>query len=261
MINLFDDSILGFKKKSFWLSHGLNDIKKNYRRKFLGQFWITINALLFILAIYFVFRYALADSYDNYLIYLSIGYVIWLYMSGCINSSSTLFFQNKAFLLNKYWPLSAFVLRSWFREILVFSHNIMIIPFVFLYYGMWPGLESLFFSIAGLLLMLFTSFWVIILISITATRFPDLSEIISSLMRIFFFISPVIWVERSFGKFAEILLLVNPFAYFIKIIRDPLLGYPVSIDAWIVSISLAIIVMICALILLKFNKHKLTYWL
>lgn len=261
MLNLFDDIIIGLNKKLFWINYGFNDIKKSYRRKFLGQFWITINALLFILAIYFVFRYALAGSYNNYLIYLSIGYIIWLFMSGCINSSSTLFFQSKTFLLNKYWPLSAFVLRSWFREILVFSHNIIIIPFIFLYYGIWPGLESLFLSITGLLLMLFTSFWVIILVSITTTRFPDLSEIISSLMRIFFFISPIMWVERSFAEFAELLLLVNPFAYFIKIIRDPLLGYPVPIDAWIISVCLAITVMFCALILLKFNKHKLTYWL
>ena len=131
MLKLFDDIILGFKKKEFWIYHGLNDIKRNYRRKFLGQLWITLNSYLFILGIYLVFSNSLADNYDNYLIYLSIGYILWIYISNCISSSTSLFLHAKSFLLNKYWPLSTFVLRLLFREILVFSHNIIGIPFIF----------------------------------------------------------------------------------------------------------------------------------
>ena len=131
MNSLFNDIFLGIKKGYFWITYSLNDIKKKYRRKFLGQSWIIINTLLFILVIYFVFRQFLADKYDNYLIYFSIGYIVWSFMSGCINSSATLFFQSKSFLLNKYWPLSTFVFRLLLREIIIFFHNIIIIPFYF----------------------------------------------------------------------------------------------------------------------------------
>ena len=85
--------------------------------------------------------------------------------------------------------------------------------------------------------MVFFSFWVSFIVAIISLRFRDFPPIIQSIMRLAFFATPIIWIERDLGDFGELLLLINPFLWFLKIVRDPLIGYSISVNAWFIALG------------------------
>lgn len=255
------DIAVGIKNYQFWIIFGNNDIKSKYRRTKLGQWWITLSVAIFIFVVGGIFGSTFYSDYEFYLVYLSIGYISWLFMQECVNVGSSILTQAKPFLLQKNWPKSIFILRLIYRETLILLHHILLLPIIFIWQGFWPGINNIIVSLCGLIFTIFTAFWVTLFFSIIGIRYRDFPKLIQSLMRIVFFTTPIIWIDRNIGKLGEIVVVYNPFVYFLKIIRDPLLGHGFPSDAWILAIIISIFCILISLITLSITKDKLNYWL
>lgn len=255
------DVIDGFKLRQFWMTFGLNDIKAKYRRSKLGQWWITISVAFFITVIGGLYRGIFDADSGNYLAYLAIGYITWLFIQDSVNSGCNILAQAKAFMLQKSWPTSTFVYRLVYKELLVLAHHAILLPPIFLWLGLWPGLSGLFYGFMGLCMTAFTSFWVVFLLAIISLRYRDFPPIAQSLMRMAFFATPIIWIERDLGAFGDLVTLLNPFGYFIKIVRDPLLGMGFPIQAWLIAITISLLMVLISLLTLSLTKNRLSYWL
>ncbi len=259
--NAIQDVIEGAKLRQFWMTFGLNDIKAKYRRSKLGQWWITLSVASFIFVIGGLYRGIFNADSGTYMAYLAIGYITWLFIQESVNSGCGVLAQAKAFMLQKSWPASTFVYRLVYRELLVFAHHAILLPPIFLWLGLWPGLSGILYGLLGLCLTAFTAFWVIFLLAIISLRYRDFPPIAQSLMRMAFFATPIIWIERDLGTFGEWVVLLNPFGYFLKIVRDPLLGLGFPVQAWLVAIALSLFTMLLTLITLSITKDRLNYWL
>ena len=259
--NFFLDIFLGIKKYNFWMTYGINDIKTKYRRTKLGQWWITLSVALFLFIIGGFFKGAFYADFDVYLAYLSVGYISWLFMQDCVNGGCNILIQSKSFLLQKSWPVSIFIFRFIYKEIIIFLHHVILLVPIFLWLGYSPGMSSIVLSLCGLILTIFTAIWVSLFLSIICLKYRDLPLFIQSLMRMAFFATPIIWIDRNIGRIGELMILYNPFTYFIKIIRDPLLGYGFPSEAWIIAIIISITCFFISLTALLITKNKLNYWL
>ena len=64
-----------------------------------------------------------------------------------------------------------------------------------------------------------------VVVSILGTRYADLDELIHSTLRLVFFITPIFWIPHQHvrGAYVDALLYLNPFYYFIEVVREPLL--------------------------------------
>ena len=125
--NFFLDIFLGIKKYNFWMTYGINDIKTKYRRTKLGQWWITLSVALFLFIIGGFFKGAFYADFDIYLAYLSVGYISWLFMQDCVNGGCNILIQSKSFLLQKSWPISIFIFRFIYREIIILLHHAVLL--------------------------------------------------------------------------------------------------------------------------------------
>ena len=255
------DIVQAIKNYQFWITYGKNDIISNYRRTKLGTWWVTLTVVFFIIVIGGIFRGAFYPNESAYLAYLSIGYISWIFMQDCVTGSCSILIQSKPFMLQKEYPVSLFALRFIYKEIMILLHHVAIIPIVFIWLGYLPSINEMIFGLCGLLFSIFTAFWVSLFLSIICLRYLDLAYLIRSLMRMAFFATPVIWIDKNIGKFGEMISVYNPFGYFLKIIRDPLLGYGFPSDAWFVAIIISIFCIIISLITLSITKNKITYWL
>ncbi len=259
--DVIQDVIDGAKSYEFWMTFGMNDIKAKYRRSKLGQWWITLSVALFILVIGALYQGIFNADSKTYLVYVAIGYIIWLFMQDSIGSGCLVIAQAKPFLLQKKWPISTFIYRLVYREILIFFHHVVLVPPLFLWLGLWPGLIGIFYSILGMLLVIFTSFWIIFLLAIISLRFRDFSPIIQSLLRMAFFATPIIWQERNLGQLGEYINLLNPFGYFLKIVREPLLGNSFPQQAWLVSSCISVGLLVLTLCVFASTNKRIQYWL
>lgn len=255
------DVIDGAKNHEFWMTFGMNDIKAKYRRSKLGQWWITLSVAIFIFVIGTLYRGIFNANSGTYLAYLAIGYITWLFIQDSVNQGCMVIRGAKPFMMQKSWPISTFVYRLVYRELLILAHHAILLPPIFMWLKLWPGFGGVFYAFLGLALTVITAFWVILLLTIISLRFPDIPPIINSLMRMAFFATPIIWLHRDLGKVGDLVMLLNPFGYFIKIVRDPLLGNGLPLSAWGGALTLSLITTCIALLALSLTKEKLSYWL
>ncbi len=255
------DVTAGAGLNEFWMTYGLNDIKAKYRRSKLGQWWITLSVAIFIVVIGGFYRGVFKSDDQAYLLYLALGYILWLFISDTIVSACTILMQAKPFLMQRRWPVSTFVYRLLYRETLILLHHIVILPILYIWLKKLPSLLDILIALLGFGIILFTAFWVALFFSIITLRYRDIPPIIQSLLRMFFFITPIIWVNRDLGEFGTVVANLNPFGYYINIVRTPLLGGVEPASSWYITISLGLLAMAISLTLLANVKTRISYWL
>ena len=256
-----DDVISGARQYQFWVTFGSNDIKAKYRRSKLGQLWITLSVAIFIFVIGGLYRGIFSDDSGTYMAYLAVGYICWLFMQSAVNTGCMAIIQAKPILMQKSWPISTFIYRLVYREILILAHHSVLLPPIFIWLGLWPGLSGILLSLLGLLLLIVTGFWVAMLMAIISLRFRDFPPTVQAITRVAFLATPIIWIDRNLGKFGEWVVLLNPFGYFIRIVRDPLLGSGLLSEVWLIALGISFVTMMITIIAAALTKRHLAYWL
>ncbi|MDF2811317.1 MAG: hypothetical protein K0S56_2348, partial [Microvirga sp.] len=97
--------------------------------------------------------------------------------------------------------------------------------------------------------------------AILCTRFRDLPQIIQNFIQVAFFISPVTWQVELLDEQFRYLVNVNPFAAFLRIVSEPLLGRIPDIATY-ASAGLTIVVLaLIAWPLFSRFRQRIVYWL
>jgi len=100
-----------------------------------------------------------------------------------------------------------------------------------------------------------------LLMGLLCARFRDLSPIVTSVMQVAFFITPVIWIPKSLPGYAASLLTFNPFAVFLSLVRDPLMGQPVPLTYWLIALAITVGGWTVAFLAFARFRARITYWL
>ncbi|MCO5065309.1 MAG: ABC transporter permease [Rhizobiaceae bacterium] len=256
-----DDVRRGFGYHEFWRTFAVDEIVSRYRRSRLGQFWITLSVAIFIIVIGGMYRGLLAHSDNDYFAYMAIGYIIWIYINDIVNRSGAIFTSNKQFIMQSALPYSVYSYRLVLTEIYVTAHHLVILVPIFLYLKIFPSLFDFAGAIFGVALIVYSSFWISMILGIMSLRFRDLVPITQSIMRMIFFATPIIWREKQLGGFGGVINAINPVRYYIAVVRGPLLGEEVAPQIYLVTIGLALLLTILGIGLLAATRRKIAYWL
>lgn len=239
---------------------GASDVASRYRRSILGQFWLTLSNALLIVAIGFVWANIWKQPLAEFLPYLAAGHVFWLLMTTSLTDASTTFATSASYMKELNLPRSTYLLANIVKHLVILGHNIVIVPAVFIVFGIWPSATT-FLVIPALLLtvatLLAASFW----LGVAGLRFRDVPGIVGSLMMVLFFLTPVIWRQELIDPHLREWLVINPFHVFLELLRAPLLGQTPKPEYWL--IGLAIFAFNAAVGFVVFAKWRrwITFWL
>ena len=240
---------------------GWQDIRQRYRRSSLGPFWLTISMGVLIGALGLVFGTLFASPMREFLPFLACGLILWMLITTSLNDGCIGFTAAEAMIKQISLPLFTHILRVLWRNLIIFAHNIVILPLVLLVFWI-PLKATAFLSIVGLVLLMINLSWMALLLGVFCTRFRDVPQIISNLLQVFFYVTPIIWMPQMLPKRASILLLdANPFFHLIEIVRAPLLGGLPSILSWKVSVLIAIAGWIFTILFYGRFRSRIAYWL
>jgi ABC-2 type transport system permease protein/lipopolysaccharide transport system permease protein len=114
--------------------------------------------------------------------------------------------------------------------------------------------------VPGLALVCFNGIWVGILLGVVSARFRDVPQIIGSVVQIAFFLTPIIWQPQSLTGHQWI-LKVNPFYYFVELIRWPLLGAEAGMHVWAGALATTVCGSLLAFLLYSRCRRRIAYWL
>ena len=81
------------------------------------------------------------------------------------------------------------------------------------------------------------------LLGAVAARFRDIPMIVTSVMQISFFVTPVMWQAQQLTERAQLVVHWNPLAAFLELLRAPLLGHVPSSEAWALASATLVLLM------------------
>ena len=254
------DLVSGFQARNIWLMLGLNDIRARYNRSKFGQFWITLSMGVFIGGIGLVYSVLFRQPVQQYLPFLAVNITIWTLISGTIGESSQVFTQAAIYMRQDALPKTIFVIRLLVRNLIVLAHNIVIVPLAFILF-LRPPSPLVIMAIPGLCIVVACLFLITLMLGVLATRFRDLPQIISNVLQLLFFVTPVMWRADQMSPERQQIITLNPFAALLQIVADPILGTYPTATAYGVSLVFLVVLALLALPLFARFRARIVYWL
>jgi ABC-type polysaccharide/polyol phosphate export permease len=254
-----DDLRAGLQQWLLWMTLGWLDVKQRYRRAVLGPFWITISMLVMVVSLGVLYAGIFHQETRSFLPYLAAGFIVWNFISATITESTTTFVAAEGLLKQGGIPLSLHVFRTIFRNFIISAHNLTVMLLIYIWQ---PSLLSwnLLLAIPGFALMIVNFVWISIIVGVVCTRFRDLPPIVSNLLQILVFISPIMYTPDSVPPRLWIIVQLNPFYYFIDAVRSPLLGLVPSPSTYPLLIAFAVAGSVLAFYCFARTRARVAYW-
>lgn len=240
-----------------WTSLAMEDLRDRYRRTALGVMWITISFGLFVLVKIVVFGQLAPTDTREFALFVTLGFGVWTFMSAMVNDACTAYMHARTWILGTSLPYPVYLLQVVYRNWLSFG-MVMLVMLLALVFKPTRLAWSALSVFPALLAYFVASLWVATALSSLCVRYRDLYHTVQTSMRLFFFITPILWVP---GKgILGTLAAVNPFTHFVAIIRDPLLYDTIPATSWLVVIAINLVGIGLAAWAYASTRNRLAYW-
>lgn len=236
------------------------DFLASYQQTVLGPVWILLQPLLVALTYVAVFKNMIGVSTDGApsgLFYL-IGILLWNYFSESFTAISNSYALYAGIFSKVYFPriiVSLSILVSNFIRMCIQSLLFVAVYIWYLIYNdsVSPNFEILFVPFYLLLLSCISLGLGLIFASITV-KYRDIQNLLYFLLRIFMFVSPVIYPLSIVPSNLRIIFLLNPVTPIIEMCRYAFLGTGYHNYFYLLyALVFAILILITGIIL--FNRR------
>jgi lipopolysaccharide transport system permease protein len=231
------------------------EIKIKYKNSYLGYLWSLANPLLMALIFYFVFQVITRMEMENYALFLVTGLFIWTWLANTIQMSTMLFVGNAPLIKKVLFPRSFLAIALVISEGFNFFFSIPIIIGFMIYYNLFP---SLYWLIGIPFMFCITAIFIYgmsLLIGSINLFFRDIERIITLLMTVLFYGTPILYPASMIPEKLHYMLYLNPFTSFVISWRDILLNNTFNIE----FIGLSIVYAIIAYVLGTYVYNKLKF--
>ena len=242
-----------------WVMLGRTDVMCRYRRTRLGQFWITATLGLLLVGIGIVYSSLMKQPLAIFMPYIAINFVFWNLIIGLVNEGCQTFIEAERYLKQIDVPYSTHIMRIMFRNGLVFAHNLVILPIVFVIFSV-PISPIAPLSIFGLVLLALNGLWVGLRLGTLAARFRDLPQLVQNLMQVAFFVSPILFRLEDLDEDVRGILQWNPIGSILAVARDPLLGKIPSSHDYLMAGGLVLVGFAITLPFFGYFRRRIVYW-
>lgn len=242
-----------------WLHLAWQDTKQRYRRSIIGPFWITISTGIMVLAMGPLYGALLKQEIGPYIQHLAVSLIVWMFISGVINESCSAFIGAAGYIKEIKLPLFVHVLRVLAKNLIMLAHNSVIVLLVLIAYPPTRG-GVVGLAIIGLVVVIGNLLWIGLVTALLCARFRDIPQIVTNVVQVAFFISPILWKADMLGS-NKFVADLNPLYHLVDVIRAPLLGQLPANLSWFVVFGMLIAGSVFALCLFSRFRSRVAYWI
>lgn len=248
----------------FWLWSSLAwfEIKIKYKRSVLGPFWITLSTGIAIATIGPIYARLMGSELNSFFPYLATSIILWGFISENIKDNCNALIGAEGFLKDMKLPFVMFIVKEIYKNVILTIHNFAIIGVLMFIYPFKMNIPL--FLLCWVVIIL-NIFWIGVVFSILCARFRDVTQIVTSIVQVAFFLTPIMWEydrflsnKRGIGR---LVVELNPFYYMIDIFRTPLLHGTVDLRNLTICLSAAVIGNVFAFWFFAKKRDRITYWL
>lgn len=242
------------------------DLKGQYRMHYLGILWEFISAAIQVLAYWFVFGVGIRGGADvdgiPFVLWLLVGLIPWFFINSSITQGSKSVLNKVGLVARMNFPISILPTITMAKNVVSFVLLSVLIVVILFVYGFDASMSLL--QLPYYLFAMFAFlFSVTILFSTISVIIRDFMSGLNAVMRMFFFLTPVLWDASDLPDVLVSLLQVNPLYYIVMGIRDSVFSgqwffedMPLTIYFW--SITLLILFVGC-FVHIKFRNKFVDY--
>lgn len=238
-----------------------SDIKQRYRGSAIGPFWLTISMGIQIGAMAFLYADLFHLDVNTYLPYLAVSMILWTYLTTLVSEGATCFITSETLIKGNRIPFLIHAVRSVVRNTIVMAHNAVILVLVLLLTRVSLSINII-QSIFGLVLWVIDAVALSLLLGALSARFRDIPQIVSAVMQIAFFLTPILWQADILKDNPSALMLVklDPFVYILDVVRDPLLGKPANVPELLVALGISLFVLVISFFGFARCRGRIAFW-
>jgi ABC-2 type transport system permease protein/lipopolysaccharide transport system permease protein len=236
------------------------DVRQRYRRSLIGPFWITASLAIFVTGLSVVYSALFRMELSAYIPYLGTGIIVWTTISTLLAEGCNTFISAERAIKQIPVPISIHVYRMVWRNLIIFLHNIVIYLVIVAVFGVPVGVVT-FLATLGMVLVLLNGVGFGLILGILSARFRDIPLIVTNMIQLVFFATPILWRADSLPPDRAWVVLANPFHYLIDIVREPLLGQVPALATWLVAAAFTVLNLAIGIGLYARYRARIAYWL
>ena len=227
------------------------DLKARYSGSVLGFFWSFINPLLLLTIYSFVFSVVLpglhSKELEPYALFMFCGILPWTWFASSLTEASASLISGGNLIKKVLFPAEVLPLVSVLANMVHFFLGLPILAAFLIYYRRPPDAWDLvWFPIAVLVQLVFTSGLALLLAALTV-HFRDLRDILSNILTLWFFSTPIIYWIREAPGFSKNVLDFNPMTHLVVSYQEILFFVgPIGHWKWLLTLGAASVVQFLA---------------
>jgi homopolymeric O-antigen transport system permease protein len=226
------------------------DLKARYRGSVLGFFWTFVNPLLLLLVYSFVFTTIMPNNVPGvqpYALFMFCGILPWNWFSSSLSEAAGSLIAGGNLIKKVLFPAEILPIVSVAANMVNYLLGLLIlVPCLMYYQRLHFGVNLLWFPVAVLVQLVFTSALALILAAL-AVHFRDIRDLLTNILMLWFFATPIIypWFQESVRRF-KFLFDVNPFTHLAISYQEILFFGQVGHWKWLLALGVASVFLFAA---------------
>ena len=187
------------------------DLKVRYAGSTLGYLWSILDPLLMSLVYWFVFTviFSRKVGFPPYILFLLIGQMIWAWFAGGVTGTVRALRSEAQMVRSSNVPRELWVLRVVVSKGVEFVFSIPVIAIFAVSYLKAPTVDSIYLPLAMILCFVLVLGIGMVLAPLTVLV-RDVERIVPIVLRVMFYVSPVIYSVKDVPRHLHLALSVNP---------------------------------------------------
>lgn len=212
-------------------------LKARYRRSFLGFLWSLIMPLFQIVVIGFVFTGLLQHDIPNYTIQFLVALLPWIFFNDTVLGSCPTYLKFANVVKKIYFPRWALPMSIVGSS---FVHFLLSMTVLFAVFAVVPvTFHPIFFFLIPLTLILMVMLCGLsLLFSVLHTYYQDVEYALTAIVRMLFFVTPVMYPTSMIPEHYQYWFLFNPLATITEGYRGVLLRHELPLPEHLLAATL-----------------------
>ncbi|MGB0767310.1 MAG: ABC transporter permease [Phycisphaeraceae bacterium] len=237
----------------------LRDIKVRYKQAALGIGWAVIQPVAMALILFLFFGKLMGLDAQvaptPYLVFVLAGVLPWTLFEAAVSASSGSVVASAGVIRKVYFPRLIVPLAATGAPLIDYAIGLVVLLFAMVALGV-----PLTVSIALVPIMIATLMIAVlgvgVLMSAITVAYRDFRHVLPFLLRILFFLTPVIYPVAIMPERFRWLLSLNPVGGTIAALRSAMLGTPIVYTDWLISTSIGLAALIGGLLYFRRAERR-----
>lgn len=237
------------------------DLRKQYKRSYLGYFWSMLNPLMMMIILAVVFSSIMRQNIEDYAVFLFTGMITFAYFGGTNNQSLGTIRANARIIDQVPVPKYIFPLSIAFSNMATFLFSLVPLVLVMLFLGREIPVTILAMPIVIVPLFIATVGTSLMLASANVF-FEDTAHLTEVVLRGLYFLTPILYSRDQLPEWLMDYIIFNPMFCLVEFMRDIVYyGKLPELSIYLTHFAGCIFLLVFGLYVFRRSESKFIYFL